>query len=81
MLRVGAQNGLMVTNRCPMEGIIGHGLGTYWAIGGAARVRLLRGEGVRRADDGQLEGAGGRSFPPNVWRYTHRGEWGGGGRK
>ena len=36
MLRVGAQNGLMATNRCPMEEIIGHRLGIGWAIGGPA---------------------------------------------
>ena len=52
MLRVGDQNGLMVTNGCPMGGIIGHGLGIRWAIGGPAGECLLRDGGARQAEEG-----------------------------
>ena len=74
-LLVGDQKLLMATNECPMEGIIGHGLGMDWAIEAPARECLLRDMDVRRTGDGQLGGARDGNFPRNVWSYTRRGEW------
>ena len=74
-LLVGAQNGLMVTNRCPMVGIIGHGLGRDWAIGGPAGECLPRDMDVRWTGDGQLGGARDGNFLREVWSYTRRREW------
>ena len=80
-LRVGAQKGLMVTNPCPMEGIIGHGLGIRWAIGTPAGECLLRDMDVRRTEDSQLGGARRWGFSPGGMVLYSPGRRGGDGRK